>query len=457
MKLLIIGDEQKSRRMVSWGFPSETYDVRTANCRKAVESLVAANAFHAACVDLKMKEDDGDAIIDALQRKLPRLPIVALVDASDRTKTATLKSRGVCAHVRVPFSMEGLLTTIATHALKEPIGGRAAAPAPVAAKAPKLLAHDEASKRAVELAVRAAASNVAILILGETGTGKSMLAQTIHQHSALKDKPFVTVSCPSLNRELLESDLFGHVRGAFTGAVQDTWGKVAAADGGTLFLDEIGDLPASLQPKLLRLLQEKQYERVGEATPRTANVRIIAATNRDLKAEVAAGRFREDLYYRLNVIAVDVPPLRERPRDIVAAAESFLAEISGQIGKPTPGFTPEGRRLLESYAWPGNLRELRNVIERAAILSSGAALEARDFPSLTTPMARVRLQVGAPVSLQAIEEAHIQMVIANTPTLEGAAEILQIDKSTLYRKRKAMEGRVAKFAPAPRELAAAGG
>jgi NtrC-family two-component system response regulator AlgB len=161
-----------------------------------------------------------------------------------------------------------------------------------------MMVHDEAARHTLELALRAARSNAAILVLGETGTGKSLLARVIHENSAIRLKPFVTVNCPCLNRELLESELFGHARGAFTGAVHDTQGKVAVADGGTLFLDEIGDLPMALQPKLLRLLQEKQYERVGEATSRSANVRIIAATNRDLKSEVAAGRFREDLYYR---------------------------------------------------------------------------------------------------------------------------------------------------------------
>jgi two-component system, NtrC family, response regulator AlgB len=296
--------------------------------------------------------------------------------------------------------------------------------------------------------MRAAASNAAILILGETGTGKSLLAQVIHDHSAIKDRPFVTVSCPSLSRELLESDLFGHVRGAFTGAVQDAQGKVAAADGGTLFLDEIGDLPAALQPKLLRLLQEKQFERVGETTPRTANVRIIAATNHDLKSEVAAGRFREDLYYRLNVISVEVPPLRHRPLDLMAAAGNFLEEICRQLGKRPPTFTLEARQLLENYGWPGNLRELRNVIERAAILSRDAFLDAADFPSLIRPAASARHQIGSPVSLQCIEEDHIQLVVSNSASLEEAARILQIDKSTLYRKRKAMEKRITKF-PAP--------
>lgn len=459
MKILIVGDEQKNRRMVSWGFASSAFEVRSAHSRAGVEKLVAAEAFHAACIDLKMKDDDGGAIVETLQRKLPRLPLIALVSAEERISPAALKARGICAHVKAPFPIAALHATIANHAAKEPVGALrpASAPATSSIEAPRpLVANDEVAKRALETALRAASSNVAILILGETGTGKSLLAQTIHQHSAIKHKPFVTVSCPCLNRELLESDLFGHVRGAFTGAVQDTWGKVAAADGGTLFLDEIGDLPAALQPKLLRLLQEKQYERVGETTPRTANVRIIAATNRDLKSEVAAGRFREDLYYRLNVISVEVPPLRNRPGDIMPAAESFLAEICRQLGRRAPAFSLEARRLIESHAWPGNLRELRNAIERASILASGAVFDAQDFSSLLAATPSVRHQIGAPISLQAVEEAHIQMIVAKSGSLEEAARILQIDKSTLYRKRKAMEERVAAFTP-PVEAAVAMG
>ncbi len=461
MKLLIVGDEPRCRRLVSWGFSAGSYEVCTASTRMAVEKLVATHSFHAACVDLKMKDDDSVAIVGALHRLLPRLPIVALVGPDDAKSAVALRGRGVCAEIRVPFSIDALQSALAQCALPDPVGGgHATSLAKASASAPlerqRLIANEETSKRALEVALRAATSNVAILILGETGTGKSLLAHSIHHHSAIKQKPFVTVSCPSLSRELLESDLFGHVRGAFTGAVQDTWGKVAAAEGGTLFLDEIGDLPLSLQPKFLRLLQEKQYERVGETTPRAANVRIVAATNRDLKVEVAAGRFREDLFYRLNVIAVEVPPLRSRPGDIIAAAESFLEEIGRQLGKRTPGFTAEARRLLETYTWPGNLRELRNAIERAAILSTGGALNVDDFPSLTAGTQVPRYQIGAAVSLQNVEEAHIQMVVASSGSLEEAAQILQIDKSTLYRKRKAMEARVAKFAPALETMAAAG-
>ncbi len=458
MKLLLVGDERKNRRMAAWGFSSDPFRVKTASTRAAVGQLLEVDEFQAACVDLKMQDDDAIAVVESLHGRLPQLPIIALVGPDDRKLVTRLKDHGVCSHVISPFAIETLHATVRTHALAEPIGlakRLVKEPAAMPQVLPKVMSSDETARRILELALRAANSHAAILILGETGTGKSILAQTVHANSPIRHKAFVTVNCPCLSHELLESDLFGHVRGAFTGAVQDTWGKVAAADGGSLFLDEIGDLPMSIQPKLLRLLQEKQYERVGEAASRSANVRIIAATNRDLKREVAAGRFREDLYYRLNVIAIDVPPLRSRPPQIMAAAETFLESVCQELGRVSPGFTSGAKRVMESYAWPGNLRELRNVIERAAILSHGSALEAGDFPSLLAQPAAARYQVGGPISLHALECAHIQMVVANSASLEEAARILEIDKSTLYRKRKAMEPCVEKFT-APFEMTATG-
>ena len=208
-------------------------------------------------------------------------------------------------------------------------------------------------ERAFHLAFTAAASPASVLLLGESGTGKSVLARAIHERSPQKDKAFVTISCPSLSGELLESELFGHVKGAFTGAVSDAWGKVAVADGGTLFLDEIGELPLGIQPKLLRLLQEKEYERVGESKTRCANVRIIAATNRDLETAVREKTFREDLFYRLNVIAIRVPPLRERPRDLKQMAADCLRFFSGQCGKRLTGFAPEAQAAFDRYRLAG--------------------------------------------------------------------------------------------------------
>jgi NtrC-family two-component system response regulator AlgB len=236
---------------------------------------------------------------------------------------------------------------------------------------------------------------------------------------------------------LLESELFGHVRGAFTGAVKDTFGKVAAAEGGTLFLDEIGDMPLTLQPKLLRLLQEKRYERVGETRTRACDVRILAATNQDLLAAVAAGTFREDLLYRLNVIELVLPPLRARGKDILPMAEHLLRFFAKQSSKPVLHFTDEARDALQRYPWPGNVRELRNAIERGVILANGPAVGLAELPAqIGATLPPCALDVGGQVTLDELEEEHIRRVLASAPTLDDAAATLGIDPSTLYRKRK---------------------
>ena len=292
-------------------------------------------------------------------------------------------------------------------------------------------------REALDVAFKTAASEATILLRGESGTGKGVLARAIHARSPRAAGPFVTVHCPSLSAELLESELFGHVQGAFTGAVRDTIGKVAVAEGGTLFLDEIGDLPLALQPKLLRLLQERCYERVGETRTRASNVRILAATNRDLEAEIAAGRFREDLFYRLNVIEVTLPPLRQRPADILPLAEHLLRFFARQNGKTVTGFAEPVREALLRYPWPGNIRELRNAIERGVILASGPSVE------LERPAVADRQRRSAParpcaesMTLEQIEAEHIRRILAATATIEEAAAKLGIDPSTLYRKRK---------------------
>jgi NtrC-family two-component system response regulator AlgB len=300
------------------------------------------------------------------------------------------------------------------------------------------LTTEEPAVRAVlDVAVRVAPTEVAVLLRGESGTGKGVLARTIHARSKRADRPFATVHCPSLSNELLESELFGHARGAFTGAVESTEGKVAAAEGGTLFLDEIGDLPLSLQPKLLRFLQEKTYERVGETKTRTGDVRILAATNRNLESDVAAGRFREDLLYRLNVIELTLPPLRERRRDLPNVAEHLLRFFARQSRKEVRRFSPEALAAIHRHPWPGNLRELRNAIERGVILTTDDEVGLAHLPvQIGQPAATSRVEVGGPVTLEALENEHIRRVLASSPSLEDAAHILGIDPSTLYRKRK---------------------
>ena len=289
-------------------------------------------------------------------------------------------------------------------------------------------------REALDVAFKTAASEATILLRGESGTGKGVLARAIHAHSPRAAGPFITVPCPSLSAELLESELFGHLQGAFTGAVRDTTGKVAAAEGGTLFLDEIGDLPLPLQPKLLRLLQDRCYERIGETRTRASNVRILAATNRDLEAELAAGLFREDLFYRLNVIEVTLPPLRQRRADILPLAEHLLRFFARQNSKPISAFAPPVREALLRYRWPGNIRELRNVIERGVILASGPLVELSHLPS---PFGSTQgPAVAEPLSLDEVESQHIRRVLAAAATMEEAAQRLGIDPSTLYRKRK---------------------
>jgi NtrC-family two-component system response regulator AlgB len=276
------------------------------------------------------------------------------------------------------------------------------------------------------------------LIRGESGTGKGVLARALHAWSKRGGGPFVTVNCPCLNPLLCESELFGHARGTFTDAVRDAAGKVAAAEGGTLFLDEVGDLPRTIQVKLHRLLQERKYERVGETLTRSADVRLVAATNHDIDAAVASGAFREDLLYRLNVIELTLPPLRRRA-DIGALADRLLALCSRQSGRTLTGFTPEAREVLAHYSWPGNLRELRNAVERAVILSPGPEVGLADLPERIT---RVRadpdgpVEIGRRVSLELLEKEHIRRVLDNTSSLEEAAQVLGINQSTLYRKRK---------------------
>jgi NtrC-family two-component system response regulator AlgB len=253
--------------------------------------------------------------------------------------------------------------------------------------------------------------------------------------SPRKDGPFVTVNCPTLSEDLLASELFGHARGSFTGAVRDQAGRVEMADGGTLFLDEIAELSPALQAKLLRFLQDKQFERLGENLTRRSDVRVLAATNRDLDADVAQGRFRKDLLYRLNVVVVHLPPLRERREDILPLAREFLAFFARTSQRAVPQLSPEAERLLAAYDWPGNVRELRNALERALIVSPGIALDAGAFALARSPD-QGAAELGGDVTLDALEREHIERVLARAPSEKEAARILGIDASTLYRKRK---------------------
>jgi NtrC-family two-component system response regulator AlgB len=289
-------------------------------------------------------------------------------------------------------------------------------------------------QRAIDLVRKVAPGDTTVLLRGESGTGKGILARAIHAWSSRAGKAMGTISCPTLSPQLLESELFGHVRGAFTGAVRDNVGRIAASDGGTLLLDEIGDLPLELQPKLLRFLQDREYERVGEARTRRADVRVIAATHVNLESAVAAGRFREDLLYRIKVIQIDLPPLRDRPEDIVQFAERFLGEVAR--GKAIAGFSAEAIEALKNYKWPGNIRELHNVIERASLFCAGAEVGVQHLPLELSGAKPSAEGISDSMPLEKVEELHIRKVLAKSKSLDEAAKTLGIDLATLYRRRR---------------------
>jgi transcriptional regulator with PAS, ATPase and Fis domain len=287
---------------------------------------------------------------------------------------------------------------------------------------------------------RLAKSGSGVFITGETGVGKEVYARAVHRASKRAGR-MVAVNCAAIPAELAESELFGYTRGAHSTASEAKTGLIEAADGGTLFLDEIGDMNPRLQAKLLRFLQEKTFERVGETRTRKADVRVVAATNRDLEADVKSGHFREDLFFRLNVIEVAVPPLRDRQEDIVPLARRFLAFFARAVGRTQPTFSPAAEAALAAYEWPGNVRELRNAIERAVILWPSAIIEPQAFPERIAETAGrgPLLAVGGDVSVEDLERVHISAVVARCRTMDEAAKILGIDVSTLWRKRKRYE------------------
>jgi NtrC-family two-component system response regulator AlgB len=289
----------------------------------------------------------------------------------------------------------------------------------------------------LETARRAAAGDTTILLTGESGTGKDVLARQFHRWSPRRNGPFVVINCTTLAEQLLENELFGHIRGAFTGAVNDRPGRLEAANGGTVLFDEIADLPISLQTKFLRFVEERSFERIGSSHTIKADVHLLAASNRNLEAEVAAGRFREDLYYRLNVITFTLPPLRERTQDILPLAEWILKEVSVTANRPQLRLSPEAAEVLVGYRWPGNVRELHNALERAVALARTETLTFDDLPdSIRHPGSGMFIPAAHGTRLRDFEREHIVRVLAESPTLGVAAVTLGINVTTLWRKRR---------------------
>jgi NtrC-family two-component system response regulator AlgB len=440
MRVLIVDDEKNIRRTLATALESMGHETSAvANGALALAELRRA-PFDAVLLDLRLSQESGLALLDEIARLSPSVAVVMMTAYASIETAVDAMRRGAFDYLPKPCTPDQVRQLLAriekTRKLERRVAELESRLASDSVEA-DLTTSSPIMQKAFEIAFKAAESDATVLLLGESGTGKSVLARAIHQRSPRRAGAFVTVSCPSLSRELLASELFGHVKGAFTGALAETWGKVSLADGGTLFLDEIGELPLEIQARLLRLLQEREYERVGETTPRRADVRIISATNRDLAAAVASGAFREDLYYRLNVISLRLPALRERGADIESIAARWLAHFAARLGRPAKTLSPAAIEALRHYAWPGNIRELRNVIERAVILSGSDLIEPGDLAEPLQSGSEIRL--GGPFTLEQIESEHIRRVLAQARTQEQAAATLGIDPATLYRRRKKLE------------------
>jgi NtrC-family two-component system response regulator AlgB len=439
MDILLIDDEVSLRRTMRTTLESMGHAAAEAASGEQALRLLQKQRFDAAFLDLRLGREAGMDLLPSLLRAAPDLAVVVVTAYATISSAVEAMRRGAFDYLPKPFTPDQLRVTLERWRQMRRLRNQVAdLQEQVRAATPDgdLDTVEPVMRQALDLAFQAAASEATVLLRGESGTGKDVLARAMHSRSLRAGGPFVTVHCPSLSAELLESELFGHVKGAFTGAVLDTTGKAAAAEGGTLFLDEIGDLPLSVQPKLVRLVQDKAYERVGDTRTRVVDIRILTATNRDLKREVETGKFREDLYYRLNVIEVELPPLRRRRGDVTALAERLLKFFARQSGKPAGAFSPAAQAAIAKYDWPGNIRELRNAVERGVILSAGREIDLPHLPAMVGVVSSAHVEIGGAITLDALEAEHIRRVLAAVPSLDEAAVVLGIDPSTLYRKRK---------------------
>jgi NtrC-family two-component system response regulator AlgB len=440
---LVIDDDPGVRQSVRLCLEADQARVVPVGTLAGALEIMEHARFDVVFLDLWLGSESGLGAVPEIVRRQPGVGIIVITAyASYETAIEAIK-RGAVDYLPKPFTPEQVRhaahRVVTAHHLKQQVLELQARVSETDAEA-CFETRSARYRTFLETADRAAASDCTILLSGESGTGKNVLARRIRAQSRRKDRPFVTVLCPMLSGELMTSALFGHKKGAFTGALADSVGKVEEAEGGTLFLDEVSELTPDAQARLLRFLNDQTYERLGESKERKADVRLIAASNRPLDKAVASGRFREDLFFRLNVVNLLLPALRDRREDLPHLVTHYLTFFGRRQGRDGLSLSAEADRAVQEHPWPGNLRELRNAVERAAILAHSPVLSSGDL-SLplspeTSPASPSAPLLGDPIPLEQIEREHIARVVARAPSFEAAAKALGIDTSTLQRKRK---------------------
>jgi NtrC-family two-component system response regulator AlgB len=443
---LIIDDDPGVRQSIRLCLEADNARVQQVGTAAGGLDALERSRFDVVFLDLWLGAESGLKALPDILRRQPGVGIVVITAFASYDSAVEAMKLGAVDYLPKPFTPEQVRAAarrvVAANVLKRRLNelqdrlNQAEGESHFQTSSPAYAAF-------LQTVSRAAASDAVVLLRGPSGTGKTVLAGWIRRQSRRPEGPFVTVHCPMLAGELMSSILFGHKKGAFTGAVTDAVGKVEEAEGGTLFLDEVADLSADAQARLLRFLNDRAYERVGDAKERRADVRLIAATNRSLEDDVRAGRFREDLLFRLNVISLNVPPLKDRKEDALPLARHYLSFFERRQGRQNLAFSPVCEQAIDAHDWPGNLRELRNAVERAVILCPSSVIEAADLgipPVRSVPDTHAGggavAALGADVSLEDIEREHIARVVARAASYEAAARTLGIDVTTLQRKRK---------------------
>jgi NtrC-family two-component system response regulator AlgB len=448
---LIIDDDPGVRQSLRLCLESDQARVLGVGTASGALEALERSRFDVVFLDLWLKAESGLAVLPEILRRQPGVGVIVITAFATFESAVEAMKMGAVDYLPKPFTPEQVRTAarrvVTANVLKRQLTelqdrlDETEEESTFETRSPAFAAF-------LQNAARAAASDAVLLLRGESGTGKTVFARWIRKQGRRAGGPFVTVHCPMLSSDLMSSTLFGHKRGAFTGAVADAVGKVEEAEGGTLLLDEVADLSADAQARLLRFLNDRTYERLGESRERKADVRLVAATNRSLEDEVAAGRFRQDLFFRLNVITLTLPLLRDRREDLLPLAQHYLRFFERRQGRHNLTFAPRCQQVISTYSWPGNLRQLRNAVERATILSPADVIEPADLgltgnetelgidPASPVGSTRSKVLLGGDVSLEEIEREHIAQVVARSPSFEAAARVLGIDVTTLQRKRK---------------------